>query len=346
MSWFNKQRNAGSAPMDLNQFVDATRVTNNFGPAPDLAEVLPEGARQRLELWREAAEDAHAAVRVAEDAALEAGNDLHRRKADLRRLAESIVPKQGGGGYRPGEDDPLFVQRRQAVEAAEKALAKAVDRKDRASRRWQHLSQLVQACETFLRSIPAGQTVRHVPMRPARSDTPEKIQAALATLRADLHDVRMAPISASEAKAAARAEIERLAEKGRIDPYPLLAGQGIGWPLQVLQVNPIGLVSITDQGGAHGRIAGTASAKAPDVLALLCWLFKDRLIAVAEAEIEAADDGSGLTAEEREARAAELEAKILEAERYLIAVCERDGLELPLDADPRALMQIEVEVAA
>src|SRR5690606_37375822 len=122
------------------------------------------------------------ALRAGEEVMNEARQTLQRRKVDLRSLTETIVPQREKMGYRPAEGDPIFNQRKAAVEAAEAALARAADRYHRLEARHQVLAQLVERAESFLKSLPEGRQIKFVQAKPARGDTVEKLKAAVATL--------------------------------------------------------------------------------------------------------------------------------------------------------------------
>lgn len=85
----------------------------------------------------------------------------------------------------------------------------------------------------------------------------------------------------------------------------------------------------------------TIRAVSADGLGLLSWLFKDKLIAALDAEIDAiSDDKNALSDEQRDARLAKLHDDLLDAERAECALIEGTAIAHRTDTDARALLAI------
>ena len=84
---------------------------------------------------------------------------------------------------------------------------------------------------------------------------------------------------------------------------------------------------------------------------LLCWLFREQLIAKIATAIDAdSDDAHALSEQQRQTQSAEIGASALMIERELAALVfhgQAEGLnvEHEVDADPRALLGVRLVVA-
>jgi hypothetical protein len=223
--------------------------------------------------------------------------------------------------------------------------------------RWQTIGRLVARLERWLRDLPADVVIaahgpwdRHGGATPrlgkgkAAADAVERVRREVRRLLAELHAVKSAPFTSAEAKALAREQIERLAERGSPDFAELIEiGGEIGWPRTRLE----NAVVATAKGDG-----GAVSVFVPDVLALVAWLHRDALVTAVEREIsDAADDEHALTATQRAERVAQIERDLFAFEfeecRQIEAAAEAGSLILPrADVDPRALLGLSPDVPA
>ncbi|MEJ2375225.1 MAG: hypothetical protein P8Y71_07290 [Pseudolabrys sp.] len=123
-------------------------------------------------------------------------------------------------------------------------------------------------------------------------------------ISADIATVQNAPRTVVEAKAAMRAEINRLAELGRPDVASLYNGQPLEWPTEMLVANGAGV---------HPHIV-TATVK--HTFALTVWMNRDLLIQKLDEEIEhQGDDSFALSKDEQRVKLKELENQLLLLQR-------------------------------
>jgi hypothetical protein len=149
------------------------------------------------------------------------------------------------------------------------------------------------------------------------------------SLQSELFDVKNAPPSKEEIKAAIEAEVDQLARQGA----PQLSVDGgkvsIIWPdVSQFSQNPGG-VPVPPNGGASK---------------LLCWLFRETMVKYFEQSIDQIE--GGISQDERRSRIAELEAKILDLEHQeesLVVEALNQGHEVHRrpNASPYALLGIE-----
>jgi hypothetical protein len=127
---------------------------------------------------------------------------------------------------------------------------------------------------------------------------------------AEIHRVNAAPLTVLEQKAAAKAEVEKLAKEGRPDISGLARNKlvnaggvrrpgSIVWPHKPIQV-----------------ISYKGSEQVQEGVALLAWMYTDDLLKRLYAEIEAAtDSAAAMTVEERATRIAKHEAELMDLQR-------------------------------
>jgi hypothetical protein len=165
-------------------------------------------------------------------------------------------------------------------------------------------------------------------------------------MRADLNAVMSAPIPSSVAKERIRDQINKLAASGVPSVLSVIeAGLPMGWPKTTFRGDFLGVA-----GGAAAM--GQAAVGAPNALAVIAWLFKDRLLEKLEAEVDdLASDDAALSDEQRAEREAALLHGILEAERVeesFIEQAETAGqtIQRRPDADPRAVLGLADSVTS
>jgi hypothetical protein len=198
--------------------------------------------------------------------------------------------------------------------------------------------QLVVRIRTWVERLPPQMTFALVP--PAEREpgdesaraAVERYRASIRNLRVEMEAVRKASLPEADIKNAVRAFIDKHAARGR----PIIRVEGD--KVDVLFENTKALVP-------GDRLNASASAD------LFAWLFRDELVVAFNREVEALNVQNALTREERSARLAELRAALLEAERAEEAAITRAGEEGTIiarrtDADPRAVLGIQLVGAA
>lgn len=195
---------------------------------------------------------------------------------------------------------------------------------------------------SFLAEQPVNKkwTAAPIPLiKPTKSeplaDILFRVRADQAALRDRLATIEGAPLTATEAKAAARAEIDEIAQRGAPDVSGLLSGVGIGWPTELLTTN----------GGGHHQYVGVAQVTA--ALPLIVWANRKMILSALEAEIDArADNANAFSATARTAAISECEAAILalqrREERIIEMIEDTTGQTIKrLCRDPLVLLGIE-----
>ena len=166
------------------------------------------------------------------------------------------------------------------------------------------------------------------------ADLLEHNRQAQSTINTELATAQNAGRTIAEAKAAMRAEVARLAEKGRPEVASLFQGGNIEWPSEQFVA------------GGHGAHQYVVSATVKDTFAFAVWAHKGAIIAALDAEIErAGDDANALSAEAQATRIAELDAALLAHRRQGEAIIERlegDGITARRTCtDPLVLLGIQ-----
>jgi hypothetical protein len=271
---------------------------------------LPPEAKRKLASLDASADDAESLAQSAKAGAL----------AAQRRLP-ALLNMRDSDPARAAEIDPEIADLEGEMERL-RALARA--RSDVAT----GFRQTVVRVRAWLATLPPS-TVFEAVRSPSRVASAAgragvaEVRREIEKLKGDLADVEVAPLPASELKAAAQALIEEAAERAR----PIVRTEGGGfrvlWP----------------------RATGDDPGETPkDMLGLAAVVFPDALLSVIGAEIDracAASPIEGLTAAERAKRRAELREAILDAERREEALIEDtpDVARRP-DASPLAILGV------
>lgn len=296
---------------------------------------LPESARLALDALRERVDEVRILVDVAQTKCEEARED----HLEAQRQKSIVMAHYGVSTEKRDEMESKRVK-------AHKNLMDLQDRRDSIGQRWQSQKRLldrVEAYITSLRSSSVHATSPSIKFPSADRLLPEidKNRNEILTLEADRHEILSKATPSAEIKVRARAEIEELARRGCPDvTYMINHGpsQGVIWPDYdaIARGRGIGVPLPGDMGY-------TRLVQAPH-LPLLAWLFKDRMIEAIEAEIDAnAEDEHSLTVEQRTKKLAEIDARVLAAERIDVALVRHAGnaVDYREDTDPRALLGIE-----
>lgn len=303
---------------------------------------LPETARAALEALRERVSDLRDLV--------EAASRRRERAREERDDADRIFRNQTKT-HNLGEKHPRYLELKSAFEKAHKKLLDIQDREADAGERWQRHKRLLARVESYVTSLRTS-TIHQAPTPtikapPADRLLPniEKHRDEIATLFADRHETLSKATPSSEIKARARAEIEELARRGRPDVTRMVnhgPHEGVEWPdyETIARGSGIGVP-------LPGDVGFTRFVQAPH-LPLIAWLFKDRLLTAIEAEIDAnSEDEHALSVEQRTKKLAEIDARILAAERIDVVLMRLAGgaVDYRENTDPRALLGIEGEAS-
>jgi len=308
----------------------------------DVADRLPRAARAKLIAMRESLEDQTAIAHAASERARGAHDEKLRTDARVRQLAGNEFQR----ALADDESMPMIEARRLAAAAGheyEKLRTRAKAAADRAA----DLRLQVERAHRWLQSLPAAAVIKTVaPPKPATTgETPaaaaDRLRADIAAARADIAEVMNAPAPRAAVAQMVRAEIDRLAARGRPNLFGLIerSGTEISWPMVSTRVEVSGIAQAKD---AVLNVRGFGGGQQIDALALMCWAHRDAILAAFDAELaEATDDQGAMADQERGAREIELRAKLLEIERAEVAAVEAAGtLRHRADLDPRALLGV------
>jgi hypothetical protein len=291
---------------------------NLFTANNDPHDVLPPAAQKKWTALVQRAIDAHNSVpefAIRQEAA-EAVTGIQRRIADLKRL------KSEGGAYGLSDDAATVI-------AEHKKLERAMAERDRQqalyeirSARWNVAKQLeVRVSDFVLRGgIPGDCQLDVVDDAPPLSellkkgeriaDGVERYRHRLRELAADRHRLRSSPFPASVQKEKAKAQIEQWAEAATPN-FESMIEHNAGLAFRTMSLSSL-------VRGEKPVLAFTEETT--DTLGLLCWLFKDELLAKINAGLdEVADDKAALSQQQREQMEAQISSDVLAIERAEVA---------------------------
>jgi hypothetical protein len=304
--------------------------TNRF--APPIAERLPPAAWAKLQHLRELAADCAALQRSSNDALRAAREKREKLKIEL---AAATGPKIA----RKDEQASRLFERE--LREAEADFARKDEIMKMRSAANSELRTLLQRVEEFVARPIEGRFVAAKPAKLGKGhplDQLSEVRKRIAETQASLHEAESAPVTAAEAKAAARLQIEALAAAGAPQVGALLDGAPFfNWPTEIQMINVQGIAK-------GGNIVGTGGTESVNTLALVAWLFREQLIAAIEAEIDPlADDSIALDPAARRARMNSLRSQLFELECLEEAIIEAAGpaARRRPDADVRAVLGIE-----
>lgn len=313
---------------------------------PDVAERLPSAAKGHLASLRDHVEALYEIVerlnvKRQESWAARGEADLY-----LQQLTDPAVAMRYSRTHVFGEDHPDSVTAKAKLDKAARVAREISDRYDLAADRWTKQKRLLSKIEGYIaaaRNLTMAPAVKlKFPTVDRLAAEVERIRKDIAELQAEKHAINSAAFPAAEAKARARAEIEMLAERGKprvtqlIDHGP---AAGVGWPHLVAKSSIYGMKT-----PLPGDEALTADDLPGAHLALIAWLHKDQLIAALDVEITAvAEDDAALSTEQRAVKLAEVDARILDAERIECALVRNAGgtIDFRENTDPRAVLGVD-----
>ena len=172
-------------------------------------------------------------------------------------------------------------------------------------------------------AIPAGDPARIVAAQ----------RAEIARIKREIEDTETAPLPLEHVLAAARAEVEKEAARGkvRVELESERRGLQLAWPRKRVNAD-------------SSRDNPYLPATAVDAAAIACRFFREEVLADVEASIRAQYESIGLalTPSEKRKRLRELKASLLEAERIEAeAIWQIGSGDFRPDTDPRAVLGIE-----
>lgn len=330
-------------PPPAAQVIMPTPTFINANRDPCLWRHMPEPVVAKLRSLRREDADARSVVRQIMTERDEVRNN---RLADEARLRDLTGPDSPFGKL-VGDDHPEVVSVKSRLERGKAELARLDALINARSEQRAPIARLLESVERYCSehlSRPMDVALFNGPEPEPRkgetsaADSLERTRRRIRELDADLHAVRSAPWPSAQAKARARAEIERWAEFGRPNVVGMVESpdRKIDWRRPVSDEIVAGrLVTL------HGD---------PSAL-LMFWVLKDRLVALVEAEIDAcSDDASALDLTERSTRIAQIERDKLMIEyeeEHWVCAAAAAGLAVvrrPL-ADPRAVLGLGISNA-
>lgn len=302
---------------------------------------LPATSLEKLERFRSERRAAYAAYIDASDSEQEARFEFQRREGFAHRAQEQfqgLTLSFEGQSHSSHESKEEGIARINApVERARRALQIASDARERADKRHDEFAFL-SAVEDWLNRTPFNDNADLVAVDPSRlKGNPltaiSRIRSELASLDKRLSAVELAKVPADTLKMAAFAEIDTIADKGRIsinarsrDGHPL----GLSDKIRI-NLTPHGpSVALFGDAGAH----------------FFTWLLRDELKSRVATMIDDLGIGDGMSDDAREAEFRTIAAERLDLERleeaYIVSA-EANGQTIPRrhDVDPRAFLEIE-----
>jgi hypothetical protein len=306
----------------------------------DVADALPPTARELFVQLRQASEDAHAISLSLSDRI----RDTMQRRQAIETRVRQLKLGRGAGGYGETDESQSVVAEREKLAVVVRDLEEAQRLQADRQARFQPAKALSDRLETFLenaaREASGAKLMLHVPIAPQlkKGETlPQAIsrhRETIAALRQQRSDLLAAPIALAQAKAAMRAEVDALAQRGRCDATALLwppadarFPNSISWPVRE-ESQPGGMVT-----------------QSVDTLGIVMALLKPQVIAALDQQLTdaAAALGEGLTDEQRRAQLADVSAELLRLERQECALVRQaiaDGVAAAYrpEADPRAVL--------
>jgi hypothetical protein len=318
----------------------------------DISFRLPEKARQKLVALRDDADAAQGRWRSLEDRRQQWTETNRARREELETLLTPKGQRSAGGyeGHGLTAQDPEACGMSAQVEEAASSLRKATALAEEARKNMGDKIALIGALERYIGRLPRqGVLLDDAAVHKAELRKGETTLTAIVRIRGRLEEIiakaakiAAAPISSTAAKDLMRAEIARLAERGRPDVFEVIERAGeIGWP----KVEPARMA-------IQGK-DGLESFSAPptfDAQGCFAWLHQKALISALELEIDRrADDKEALEPEERTKQLEMMRTLLLATEREEEALMLRsadEGLQAlrRIDADPRAVLGLADEM--
>lgn len=309
---------------------------------------LPQPVKDKLRCLRRERDDAWSLWRAASN---ERADILEIKRTAEARLTALTGGRKNSQWFRHfqasrfeklPDDHPEVAATLARLEDATARLERLNSIVEARSHQCQERGRLVTSVERYLERQGNRETKLYMGSTPRRQKGEsltggiERCRRRVRELDADRHRIQSAPWPSAEAKQRARAEIEKLAERGQPNVLSLIetANGTIGWAERQFNDVRVGDRLVTAIGD-------------PSALGLLVWLHRDGLIERIEREIDlVADDQNSLTDEQRAAQLKQIEKDRLAVEReeeFLISGANEGGANIlrRCDADPRAVLALD-----
>ena len=284
---------------------------------PDPADRLPARAAAKLRQLIAVNEDAHAVRQAISDRHVELQAERARLDTRIRQLT----------AQRLEDDDPSIVQARADLEGVKVDIDRLSIRERQAV-----TSSLPDNLIRYIGSIPSQAVILLEDHVPDATGTLEEARQAVAALKEQLAAVRGAPLDAVEQRVKMRAQIEDIAERGRVT----VSNGEVVFPV-VDRMHPLQHAFVAAPKAEDQRtVIGKLIVQEPDLLSMFVRVNKTAILRDLESQLERVPDG--LTDKVRAERVRELLSDILQAERVECALVERGGAAYRPDTDPRAVL--------
>jgi hypothetical protein len=295
----------------------AIRLRPDTVREPDPADRLPSAAAMKLRRLIDANDDAHAVRQAISDRRVELQGERGRLDTRIRHLTAQQLE----------DDDPSVVQARADLEGIKANLDRLSIREREAV-----TSSLSDNLIRYIGSIPRQTAILLEDDLPAATGTLDEAREAVATLKEQLTAVRCAPLDAVEQRAKMRAQIEDIAERGRVTVNNGEVVFPVVDRMHALQHAFVAAPKAEDQRNVVGKIV----VQEPDLLSMFVRINKSAILKDLESQVE--EVAGGLTGQERAQRVQNLLSDILTAERVECALVERTSAAYRPDTDPRAVL--------
>lgn len=229
--------------------------------------------------------------------------------------------------------DPYYVKELKAVEAKKARVRELAVAHETCGEGGQPVIAILSQIGSFIahnqRPVEAPKVV------PAKGQTIALMRKRLAEIDADLHTAATAPFPSSEVRARVHAEINALAEQGRVGVESVIDHfEGLRWPREMIRLHS----EVATEGPPPVVIGSFFDARAT-----FTWLNRDALLATLDREIDdLVDDKQALSLQERRKRKNELVAERLQVERIECELVWQAGtFDFRADSDVRAVLGLQ-----
>jgi hypothetical protein len=299
----------------------------------DSADRLPPRARLTLLRLRDDAADARSSYRNADQQRREILVEKMKAEKVLARIEQGIQQDQRFGTKRVEfQDVPAWREAKGRLDWLLGEWTRLDDRATPLQAKAQALGGLVSNnIEQWIKNLPPHAVLSDLdPPTPKKSDTLESVRSRVEKLKADIQNIKRAPIKSSAAKALVREQVEALALAGA--PNVLLRPEHHGSRIQFARKK-----------AEKPDFTPDFNHFTDNAVGLVAWLMKPQLIAALEDEIDRlSNDAASLTDEARAAALASGADELLQLERIEAQLVEISGAIPRADCDPRAVLMIEV----
>jgi hypothetical protein len=281
----------------------------------DAAALLPDAAATKMIAIGQCAADLLATVPSHEQV-----QEVRLEALGYKNRISDLTRHRSEGGFEQDPSAPQVLSEQRKLERAEKELARLVELKEVRAARWSTQTQLHRSVSDWvLRGIPGDCTLDVIEDAPV-SELMTKADGGRVEAAIERHRLRQRELAAERhrvnsqqwpilgAEADARALIERLADAGR----PNLEN-AIEHNLPITFATTRLTSQVYNIVNSPGAIA---YAEMPDAIGLICWMFRDQLLAQISAGFrEIGDDKNALDERQRAEMLVTIDADGLAAER-------------------------------